>query len=153
MNTKVYNALPRDKSLSPSYAAIARLDGKSIWEFLLLPTEIKWAKAASYQASNTAGNIPIAQYNQTSPWVVSLSVPLYTGQPVTLTEYAEKLSALLIPENGAPPLLSWQWGQRKLSPCVMTQCDRAESNWSKDGQILSCRLDIQLSEVSQKLVV
>lgn len=152
MNTKILNTLPRDKSINASYATIARLDGKAAWEFLLLPTEIQWSKAASYQSANTGGSIPLLQYASSSGWSVSMSFPVMGGDLI-ITDYVNKLAALLLPENGAPPPLYWQWGQRRLSPCVLAKFEKTESQWTKDGQLLGCTLDIALVEINEKQLV
>ncbi len=153
MNTNILKTLPRDKSTSASYATIARLDGKAAWEFLLLPSEIQWSKAASYQSANTGGSIPLLQYASSSGWSVSMSFPVMTGGDSIITEYVDKLAALLLPENGAPPPLYWQWSQRRLSPCVLVKFDKKENLWTKDGQLLSCQLDIVLVEVNEKQLI
>jgi hypothetical protein len=152
MNIKILNTLPRDKSINAQYAAIARLDGKAAWEFLLLPTEMQWSRGISYQPSNTSGNVPILQFASINGWSLSMSFSVGFGD-VLIGDYVAQLASLMQPENGAPPILFWRWGQRQLSPCVMTKCDRTESRWTKDGQLLECKLDVGLVQVNEKQLV
>jgi hypothetical protein len=153
VNIKIYNTLPRTVSTtSGNYALIARLDGKEVWEFLLQPTELQWSHSSSYQPSGASGSIPILQFSSYSGWAVSMNFPLY-GNDRNITNYVERLSSLLIPENGSPPVLFWQWGERSLSPCVMVKFDRTENNWTSSGQLLSCKIDLTLVQVNEKQLI
>ncbi|MBW4666483.1 MAG: hypothetical protein KME60_03305 [Cyanomargarita calcarea GSE-NOS-MK-12-04C] len=152
MNIKVLNTLPHDRSINAQYAAIARLDGKATWEFLLLPTEMQWSRGISYQPSNTSGNVPILQFASINGWSLSMSFPAGANDAL-IGDYIDQLTSLMQPENGAPPILFWRWGQRQLSPCVMLKCDRTESRWTKDGQLLECRIDLVLGQVNEKQLV
>jgi hypothetical protein len=153
MNVKLLNTLPRDKSINAQYAAIARLDGKATWEFLLLPTEMQWSRGISYQPSNASGNVPILQFASINGWSLSMSFPVGFGDAL-IGDYVAQLASLMQSENGgAPPILFWKWGQRQLSPCVMVKCDRTESRWTKDGQLLECKLDVGLVQINEKQLV
>ncbi len=152
MNIKVLNALPRDKSVNAEFAMIARLDGKAVWEFLLLPTEIQWSRGISYQPSNTSGNIPILQFASVNGWSISMSVPVGSND-VLIGNHVSNLAKFMEPQPSTPPILFWKWGNKQLSPCVMTKCDRTESRWTKDGQLLECKLDIGLVQINERQLI
>lgn len=156
MNSNVLRSLPQTKQVKGEYATIARLDGKATWQFLTMPNEISWDRGANYSAVATP-KFPSNQYTRTDPWTLSISnLPLSTyWEEKSLTDYVAQLSALQIPdrEKLSPPVLLWKWGQRLLSPCVMTRFSRTEDAWNGDGELLSCKISFSLLQVSDKILI
>lgn len=117
-----------------------------------MPREINFKKASAYASTTTGGDIPLQQFAATEGWSVNMTIPLYNLER-DVTDHATALSDLLKPEPHTPPALIWQWGNRKISPAIMTQCDRTEFDWFSDGRVRGCNLQVALVEINPKSLV
>ena len=157
MNNSVLQTLPQAQRTQGQYAMLARLDGKSAWNFLVMPTEINWERAASYSASGAANAVtPYQQFNAVEGWTVSMSFPL-SGywQEKSLTSYVDAIASLQKPDTGklAPPILAFRWGQRSFSPCILTRFSKQESLWFSSGDLAECKVSIALVEVPENQII
>jgi hypothetical protein len=152
MNITLLQTLPRKDSSIAKYATISKLDGTSAWRFLLMPRELNFKRNINYQSTSTSTNIPILQFASLEGWNLTATIPLYSRE-YDITEHALSISKLMEPDPITPPILTWRWGNRLLSPCIMTQCDRTEFDWFPDGRLRGCNLAIGLAEVNEKMLV
>lgn len=151
MNNSVLQTLPQVENTGAKFALLTRLDGKSAWNFLVMPTEIIWERSASYSASGAVNSVtPYQQYNTTEGWNISMGFPLsgYTQQK-SLTSYVENLANLQLPDTDklAPPVLAFRWGQRSLAPCILTRLTKTETLWFPSGDLAACKIQISLVQV------
>lgn len=156
MNPIVLQKLPQVTRSQGIYATIARLDGKAAWEFLTMPLEISWEGSANYSPANTPAS-PSYQYTKTDTWTLSISgLALSTIQSDrSLTDYVNQLANLRLPDAGklTPPVLMWKWGQRLLSPCVLTRFTKLEDSWNNNGELMGCKISFSLLQVSDRNLV
>lgn len=158
MNQSVINSLPQSNSnTTGEYSILARLDGKKGWRFLVQPTEITFEQSANYATSNNVSALSSVQFAGLDGWRLNISnLPLSTlWQQKRLTQYVDELARLMTIEEGkfSPPVLALKWGQRVWQPCVMTNFNKVEKFWFKDGELAECSVSFGLLQVPTNLLI
>lgn len=157
MNEQIVNSLPQANRSGSAFAVLARLDAVSVWTFLVQPAEITFDRNNSYQQTNNVGTMPNLQYGNTENWQIAINgLPLSAiAQDKSLESYVNSLSSLQEVVSGkfSPPVLMLKWGNRTLSPLVMTRFSKVETFWTPNGDLLQCKVSFGLTQVPQDQVI
>ena len=129
------------------------------WRFLVNPQSLSFSRSAKYvEAGTPALNSQIMQWTGSTGRTMSISNLLldtwYEGRSVKplITGLERLMDARLDKGKFAPPVLSFVWGRRRFSPCVLTEIKIDEAGWL-DGEPALAVAEMTLLEVNPLMVL
>lgn len=156
-NLNIIRKLPQANRNLGGFAKIYRLDGKSVWEFLYMPTEISYQKRANYSASGAPGFTQHLQFVNTDNETLNINnLPINTvWQDKKLQEYVKELGDLTEADPIAlsPPVLGFSWNARRFIPCVLEDFSVTEKSWFPSGDLSACTISFTLKKIPQNQIV
>lgn len=138
----------------PSTPSRAVAEGQRVWVFLLNPSALSFSTTANYNAVETlASRVPGQQYGNSSGMTLKIPATRFAtfcygkGQK-SIREGLIELSKCRIEQlEYNPPLLSFVFGDVRLSPCVLTEIKIDEVAWSRGGDPADLSVSMTLLEV------
>lgn len=158
MNKNVIIKLPSVADTGGVYAVLARLDGKQLFTFLAMPTQIMYERNSNYSSSNIRElNNPIIQFSgldSHNMTINNLSLSTFVEKK-SLHDYIDSLQKLSEPGVGefVPPVLMFKWGNRLFSPCVITRFSKTETFWFRNGDLASATVSLSLMKVNETQII